>query len=148
LYQKRKSDDSSDRKRKDRDSDRRDKDRDRGRKDDKYREDKKKRSSDSDDNDSKKKSKSKSRDEGKGSGTSSKSWLFSGIVVRIISKSFQGGYAAVSFIVRAWKMSRPVAYILFVFSKYYLKKGSIVDVLTPQTCTVELLDTKKLVDGM
>jgi len=52
---------------------------------------------------------------------SKSSWLFPQIVVRIISKSFSNG-------------------------KYYLKKGVIDDVISPSKCSVQLMDSKQLID--
>jgi G patch domain/KOW motif-containing protein len=53
----------------------------------------------------------------------SKSWMFPNLVVRIISKSFSAG-------------------------KYYLKKGTIVDVIDMERCTLQLLENKKqLLEG-
>tara|TARA_B100000405_G_scaffold283577_1_gene229239 strand:+ start:3856 stop:5337 length:1482 start_codon:yes stop_codon:yes gene_type:complete len=48
-------------------------------------------------------------------------WLFASTRVRIVSKSFQGG-------------------------KYYLKKASVVDVLTPRTCALQLEGGEVLTD--
>jgi len=65
------------------------------------------------------------KDKQKDTGSSSEdkdSWIYPGLVVRIVSKTFSDG-------------------------KYYLKKGKIVDVITKSECTVQLLDTKKLVEA-
>jgi len=64
---------------------------------------------------------SKSESSSKSAFGSSKSWLFPHTIVRIISKSFANG-------------------------KYYLKKGKIVDVIGGGQCTLQLLETKKLVE--
>ena len=48
-------------------------------------------------------------------------WLFASTRVRIVSKSFQGG-------------------------KYYLKKASVIDVLTPRTCVLQLEGGEVLTD--
>ncbi len=54
--------------------------------------------------------------------TAKSSWMFPHLIVRIVSKSFENG-------------------------KHYLKKGTIVDVIDSQRCTVQLQESKKLVEG-
>jgi len=57
----------------------------------------------------------------KSSSSTSSSWMFPHLVVRVVSKSYEGG-------------------------KYYLKKGTIVDVIDTERCTVQLQDVKKLLE--
>jgi len=57
----------------------------------------------------------------KSSSKMEKRWIFPNLVVRIISKSFQNG-------------------------KYYLKKGTILDVVDSETCTLQLQENQKMID--
>jgi hypothetical protein len=75
---------------------------------------------DSDKDKSKDKSKKKDKSD---SDKNKRSWLRTGLTVRIISKSFAKG-------------------------NYYLKKANIVDVITHNRCTVQFLDSDKLEEGM